>query len=110
MMVHPHDADKREADDERNIRGPLSQKLSRQLRSTRRRNLDLQDQQRDGDREYAIRKMPRPARFQWSRASAPSTKLYHAENHSLILGNPSKSVAKKRKTSELCSKQRRTED
>src|SRR3974390_2966139 len=54
-MVHPHHADEPEADQKREVRGPLRQQSPRQrLRSGR--NFDFENQERDRDRINTIGK------------------------------------------------------
>jgi hypothetical protein len=54
VVVDPHDADKGEADDESDVRGPLSEELGRKV-VLRRGHFDFQNQQGDGNRENPVR-------------------------------------------------------
>jgi hypothetical protein len=53
-MVDPHDADEKEAQQESNIRWPLLQQLSAEVRLSNRRYPDLENQRRDGNRKHTI--------------------------------------------------------
>ncbi|HEY4934806.1 MAG TPA: hypothetical protein VII23_24830 [Terriglobales bacterium] len=54
MMVDPHDADECKADEKRQVGRPLAQQLRGEISSVGTRHLDLQNQQSDGDGEYAV--------------------------------------------------------
>jgi hypothetical protein len=54
VMVDPHDADEKEAQQESNIGWPLLQQLSAGVRLSNRRYPDLENQQRDGNRKHTI--------------------------------------------------------
>jgi hypothetical protein len=55
VMVDPHDSDEEEAQQKCEVRRPLAQQLAREISLRNRRDLDLEDEQRDGDGEYAVR-------------------------------------------------------
>jgi hypothetical protein len=55
MVVDPHDADEGEADEERQERWPLAREFGGQSRGVSAGDFDLEDQQRNGDGEHAIR-------------------------------------------------------
>ena len=54
VVIDPHDADECETDQEGKVKGPIGQELARKRAAGRRRNLDVEDQQRDGDGEDAV--------------------------------------------------------
>ena len=54
VVIDPHDADESETDQEGKVKGPIGQELARKRAAGRRRNLDVEDQQRDGDGEDAV--------------------------------------------------------
>jgi len=43
VMIDPHNSNKGETDEEREVSGPLPQQIPRQLAASRRRNLDLEN-------------------------------------------------------------------
>ena len=55
MMVHPHDSDKSEADKKGHICRSLAGQGGEQVSCRRRRDLDIENEQRNGDGEYALR-------------------------------------------------------
>ena len=55
MVVHPHDPDKGEADQEGKISRPLPQQRRAQVAILRHGNLQVEDQQRDRDGVHAVR-------------------------------------------------------
>ena len=54
VVIHPHDADEGKTHGKGNVRGPLFKQLSRQLTAAWARNLDLQNQQGDGNGEDPV--------------------------------------------------------
>src|SRR5215472_5681695 len=56
MVVDPHDARKCKAQKESEVRRPLAPKRDSQGPLAGVRNLDIENQQRDGDGEHAVRK------------------------------------------------------
>src|SRR5262249_44457831 len=55
VVVDPNDSGEEEAQQKCEVRRPLAQQLPRELSLRDRRDLDLEDQQRDGDGVYAVR-------------------------------------------------------
>ena len=55
MVIEPHDADRHEARQERDIRRPqIPKRIAKHPISCLRGNADLENQQRDRDGEYAV--------------------------------------------------------
>jgi hypothetical protein len=67
VMVDPHDAYECEADEEGEIRRPLAQELAGEIGYVVARDFDFEDEQRDGDGEYAVRKSLKACGFSGQR-------------------------------------------
>src|SRR5580692_5161524 len=55
MVIDPHNADEGETEDKSKIRGPLTEKLNGKISAAGGRNLDLQNQQSNGNGKNAVR-------------------------------------------------------